>query len=187
MNTLFFPLGYYHKEQVREIAKKNGLLVHDKEESQDFYGGSYSDLLNLQDQEGNIIDKNGTILGTHKGIWNFTHGQRRGLGIAAGKPLYVIDINPEKNEIITGFEEESYNNGFFAKELNWIAFPSLKGKMEVCAKLRSTQEGKKAVQSIEADLLGVRYFDGSFSSDEKIISNFVSGSTSFFYLNDLNL
>ena len=109
---LFFPLGYYFKEQVREIAKQKGLPVHDSEESQDFYGGNYSELLNAGEKKGDIIDSKGNILGTHKGIWNYTRGQRRGLGIAAGKPLYVIDINAEKNEIIVGYEEESYNNGF---------------------------------------------------------------------------
>lgn len=147
LTRVFFPLGYYYKKQVREIARQNGFNVHNREESQDFYGGNYADLLDVKEKTGNILDKYGKILGTHKGIWNYTRGQRRGLGIAAGKPLYVIDIIPEKNEIVAGFEDESYNNGFFAKDLNWIAFPSLKGKMEVCAKLRSTQKGKKAVLS----------------------------------------
>lgn len=142
---LFFPLGYFTKEQVREIAKQKGFHVHDREESQDFYGGNYPDLLDVKEKKGNILDRHGKIIGTHKGIWNYTRGQRRGLGIAAGKPLYVIDINAEKNEIIAGYEEESYNNGFFAIDLNWIAFPSLEKEIKVCTKLRSTQKAKKAV------------------------------------------
>lgn len=145
LGSVFFPLGYYLKEQVREIAEQKGLEVHDREESQDFYGGNYAGLLDVKEKKGNIIDKNGKILGTHKGIWNYTRGQRRGLGIAAGKPLYVVDINAEKNEIIAGYEDESYNNGFVAIELNWIAFPSLEKKREVWVKLRSTQKAKKAI------------------------------------------
>ncbi|MBN2442674.1 MAG: tRNA 2-thiouridine(34) synthase MnmA [Spirochaetales bacterium] len=142
---LFFPLGYYTKDYVREIAKQKGLAMHDSEESQDFYGGSYSELLDVKEKTGNIVDKDGVVLGKHKGIWHYTRGQRRGLGVAAGKPLYVIDINAEKNEIVAGYEEESYSNGFFVKDLNWISVEPPDKELKVNTKVRSTQKEKQAV------------------------------------------
>jgi tRNA-uridine 2-sulfurtransferase len=144
LSSLFFPLGYYTKERVREIAWKEGFASHKRKESQDFYGGSYAELLDVEEKPGNIIDTSGKILGTHKGIWHYTRGQRRGLGIAAGKPLYVIDIHPGRNEITAGYEEESYNRGFIAQDVHWITFPQPEREITVTTKLRSTQTPKKA-------------------------------------------
>ena len=97
-----FPLGEMTKEEVRSIAEKAGLPVKYKAESQDFYSGEYGDLISADDAPGSIVDVDGKVLGRHKGIWNHTIGQRKGLGIAHTHPLYVIKIDSEKNEIVLG-------------------------------------------------------------------------------------
>jgi len=97
-----FPLGKYQKDEIREIARKAGLCVYDKKDSQDFYSGKYSDLFAVSAKKGNIVDEKGTVLGQHDGFWNYTIGQRKGLGVAAEHPLYVIDIRPERNEVVVG-------------------------------------------------------------------------------------
>ena len=97
-----FPLGGYTKEQVREMARSRGLAVAEKSDSQDFYAGDYADLLGQAPKKGNIVLPDGKILGHHQGYWNYTIGQRKGLGIAYPEPLYVADIDPQKNEVIVG-------------------------------------------------------------------------------------
>ena len=97
-----FPLGEFTKEQVREMARARGLSVADKSDSQDFYAGDYADLLDQAPKKGNIVLPDGKILGHHQGYWNYTIGQRKGLGIAYPEPLYVADIDPQKNEVIVG-------------------------------------------------------------------------------------
>ncbi len=115
-----FPLGEYKKSEVRKIASEAGLPVHDKGESQDFYSGDYTELLDVEHSEGNIVNTEGKILGKHTGIWNYTTGQRKGLGISHSEPLYVIDINAERNEIVVGEKEFCFSNGLKATNLNII-------------------------------------------------------------------
>ena len=83
LKNIILPLGNYTKDQIRQIAKENGLQAADKPDSQDFYGGDYNELLNVEDKIGNIVNTEGKVLGTHKGIWNYTIGQRKGLGVSA--------------------------------------------------------------------------------------------------------
>ena len=116
-----FPLGEYEKSSVRKIAEEAGLPVHDKGESQDFYSGDYTELLDVKEVEGNIINTEGKILGRHSGTWNYTIGQRKGLGISHSEPLYVIEINAERNEIVVGEKEFCFSNGLKATNLNIIA------------------------------------------------------------------
>ncbi len=136
LGKILLPLGAYRKEEVRKIAKEAGLTVSDKEESQDFYGGDYRELLNVRSSSGPIIDRYGRVLGKHKGIWNYTIGQRKGLGIQSEKPLYVIDIDPDRNAIVVGEEKELYREEFFVSELNWISIEKLKEPIEVKVKIR---------------------------------------------------
>lgn len=102
-----FPLGKYTKQQVREMAKERGLKVADKPDSQDFYAGDYTDLLQVEDREGQIILTNGKVVGKHKGFWHYTIGQRKGLGIAYPEPLYVVDLDAKHNRVIVGVESET--------------------------------------------------------------------------------
>ena len=89
LKNILLPLGEYTKSEVRQMAKDFGLEVADKPDSQDFYNGDYNELLGVSEKLGNIVDVNGKILGTHKGIWNYTIGQRKGIGISSNEPLYV--------------------------------------------------------------------------------------------------
>ncbi len=100
-----FPLGNFTKEQVRQMARERNLAVADKADSQDFYAGAYTDLLDTVPKEGNIVHTSGKVLGKHNGFWNYTIGQRKGLGIAYPVPLFVVDINAEHNEVIVGEAE----------------------------------------------------------------------------------
>lgn len=137
--NILMPLGGYEKTEIREIAQTYGLKVYDKPDSQDFYSGDYNELLEVKPKQGKIVDKSGKILGTHQGIWNYTIGQRKGIGIAYKNPLYVVDLNKEKNEVIVGEADETFNNSLTAVELNWVSIAKLEKQMKVTAKVRSAQ------------------------------------------------
>ncbi len=139
LSNIIMPLGGYEKAQIRDIAKNAGLKVYDKPDSQDFYSGDYNELLEVKPAPGDIVDKNGKVLGKHEGIWNYTIGQRKGLGIAHSSPLYVIDLDKDKNQVIVGEEGDTFKQGLKAVELNWISIPSLDKEMKVSAKVRSAQ------------------------------------------------
>lgn len=137
--SIIMPLGEYEKDKIREIAKNNGLKVYDKPDSQDFYSGDYNELLEVKPQKGNIVDKSGKILGTHEGIWNYTIGQRKGIGIAHTSPLYVIDLNSERNEVIVGEADETFKHSLVAVDLNWVSIEKLDKEIKATAKVRSAQ------------------------------------------------
>ncbi|MBP5353220.1 MAG: tRNA 2-thiouridine(34) synthase MnmA [Alphaproteobacteria bacterium] len=134
------PLGGMTKKSVRQLAAEYGLEVSEKPDSQDFYSGDINDILNNAPQIGNFVTSDGRVLGQHKGIWNYTIGQRRGMGIAAERPLYVIGFNKDKNEVIVGFEEECERSGLIAENLNWSATEGLETPLECEAKIRSSQQ-----------------------------------------------
>lgn len=142
--SIMLPLGEYNKEQIRQIAKDYGLDSADKPDSQDFYEGDYNELLGVKEKEGNIVDVNGKILGTHKGIWNYTIGQRKGIGIAASEPMYVLELKKDTNEAVIGPKDKTFKNILYANRLNVLSesrFNELnKIENRVTAKIRSTQE-----------------------------------------------
>ena len=140
LKNILLPLGTYTKEEIRKIAKENGLDVAEKPDSQDFYDGDYNELLGINEKEGNIVDINGKILGKHKGIWNFTIGQRKGIGVSASEPLYVLSLKKGTNEVVVGPADKTFKQSLVAVNFNWIAFDALKAEMKVQAKIRSTQE-----------------------------------------------
>ena len=140
LSKIIMPLGTFTKRQVRELALEYGLPVSDKPDSQDFYSGDINDILQNEPQPGNFVTQDGRILGQHQGIWNYTVGQRRGMGIAAERPLYVIGFNKEKNEVIVGFEEECERSGLVAEKLCWSALDGLDSPIECEAKIRSSQQ-----------------------------------------------
>lgn len=137
--NIIMPLGGHEKNEIREIAKNFGLKVHDKPDSQDFYSGDYNELLEVAPQPGNIVDKAGKILGTHQGIWNYTIGQRKGIGIAHTSPLYVVDLNKNTNEVIVGEADETFNKSLVAVDLNWVSIAGLDKEIKAQAKVRSAQ------------------------------------------------
>jgi tRNA-specific 2-thiouridylase len=121
-----FPVGHMTKPEVREIARKAGLQVASKPESQDicFVSGSVQDFLvriGAKRQAGQIIKRDGTVMGEHEGVHNYTVGQRKGLRLGtAGEALYVLEIRPENNQVIVGKKEELEREGFAVTELTWL-------------------------------------------------------------------
>lgn len=123
---LLFPLGEYTKEEVRAIARKAHLPIAEKPQSQDLCfipEGNYREFLSRylgKEKPGNIVTKDGRILGKHRGVFHYTIGQRKGLGIRAPYPLYVIAIRPDRNEIVVGKREDLLSSGLFASSCNWL-------------------------------------------------------------------
>jgi len=160
LEKIIFPLGDYTKKKVREIAKKNNLPLYNKEESQDFICGDRFFLFKDVKKEGLIVDKNGNILGKHRGIFYYTVGQRKGLGIAKGKPLYVIEIDGKENKIVVGEEKDLYKKGLIAEKVNFISIEKLKEKKEVEAKIRYKHiPAKCIIKPLEEDKVEVIFED----------------------------
>ena len=136
--TTLFPLGEMHKDEVRLIDQEQGFHSDYEQESQDFYGGDYSDLLEVSNKEGTIVDLEGNVLGRHEGIWHYTIGQRKGLGIAAEKPYYVLALRADTNEVVVGFFEQTYQASVTAKDLVWGFADHLAGEVSLQVKIRST-------------------------------------------------
>ncbi len=152
------PLGYYTKDKIRELAKEVGLIVANKPDSQEIcfvkdndYGKYVKEHSNKKIKEGYFIDKEGKILGKHKGIINYTIGQRKGLGIAFGKPMYVTDILVEKNAVVLGEHEEVFAKELIASNVNFIPFDELKDSIRVKAKIRYSAPAKEATVYKEKD------------------------------------
>ncbi len=133
-----FPLGSMSKKQVRTIDVELGFHPEDQGESQDFYSGSYADLLDVEPTPGDIVDMQGKVLGRHNGIWNYTIGQRKGLGVSAPKPLYVISLDVPGNRVVVGYEENTVNTVVRATNLNWVSIEDLPSTIHASAKIRST-------------------------------------------------
>jgi tRNA-specific 2-thiouridylase len=138
-----FPLGELTKNEVREIAKTQNLVNAKKRDSQDIcfapkgdYAGFITSRTNTEPQEGNFIDRGGKILGRHKGVINYTIGQRKGLGITAAEPLFVTGINAAENTIILGASTELFSKNLKANDINLIPIEKLDGKLRVQAKIR---------------------------------------------------
>lgn len=137
------PLGDYTKDEIRKIAEDEGLIVARKPDSVEIcfipdndHGAFIKTRVPEKIKEGYFVDNKGKILGKHKGIANYTIGQRKGLGIALGKPAFVVDIIPEKNLIVLGDEKEIFKDTLYAEDLNLIPFEKLEGEINVTAKIR---------------------------------------------------
>ncbi len=174
---IVLPLGGFTKSEVRDIARKYGLDVSDKPDSQDFYTGDINDILQTEPQPGNFVNAAGKVLGTHRGIWNYTVGQRRGLGISADRPLYVIGLNKEKNEVILGYEEECCKEALVAGDVTWLSIPPLTEKTEIKVRLRSSQTPVAAVLApLAENAVSIRFFE-----KQKAVA---AGQSAVFYNDD---
>jgi tRNA-specific 2-thiouridylase len=138
LSRVMFPLGNYLKNEVRIIAREANILVHDKKESQDFYGGDIKDLLGQENNPGDIVLTNGKILGAHNGVRHFTIGQRKGLGVSYSEPLYVVEVDAKNNRIILGTGKETYRESCNVNHCAWIAINSLSETRDIQVKIRST-------------------------------------------------
>ena len=157
LEFLRFPLGGSTKDEARDEARRFELPVADKPDSQDICfvpSGSYARLVEQLRPEarepGEIVDRNGTVLGHHDGIALFTVGQRKRLGIAAGEPLYVLGIEPERRRVVVGPRAALAKTRVRLGELNWLAAPATDG-MAVAARLRSTQAPASATLYLGAE------------------------------------
>ncbi len=122
-----FPLGKYSKEEIRKVAEENGFINARKKDSQDICfvpDGDYSKFIEqykgTQYPKGNFVDKNGNILGKHNGIIRYTIGQRKGLNIALGHPVYVIEKDIKNNSVVLGSNDDLFTNELKANDFNWI-------------------------------------------------------------------
>lgn len=138
-----FPIGNFTKHQIREKAKELGLRVFDKPDSQEICfipdhdtQGFLKRVLEGRDLSGRIVDKEGNVLGTHSGIFQFTIGQREGLGVNRGKPSYVVEIKPQTRDLVIGDREECFARECSAEKINWQAWGALSEPVKAQAKIR---------------------------------------------------
>ena len=120
------------------------MQVADKPDSQNFVCGEYSSIIKTPDVPGPVLDKSGKILGQHHGLQHYTIGQRKGLQIAAGEPLYVTAIDPSRNAVILGERSELQKEEFTASRINWIAIPELAQPAIFKTRIRSAQKETEA-------------------------------------------
>ena len=144
LSAIVFPVGGLRKEEVRRMAREAGLEVHDKEESQDFYSGHYGDIIGEDNREGEIVDSTGKVLGKHSGVWNYTVGQRKGLGIAYKEPLYVLSIDAKENRIVVGAEKQTLHSVFTVIDCVWGGRGKLESPMQALVKIRSASPAAEA-------------------------------------------
>lgn len=158
LSNIWMPFGSYTKEEIRDYARSKGLIVAEKPDSQDFYAGDYSDLLQVKEKVGNIVDVNGKVLAQHKGFWNYTIGQRKGLGISSTEPLYVVELRHDTNEVVVGSNDETMRNILYASNLNFIGIEKLEDEVNCEAKIRSSQIPQKVkVTQVGEDRIKVEF------------------------------
>lgn len=150
LSHILFPLGEYSKSEIRDIAEKNGFLNARKKDSQDIcfvpdgdYVGFIERYSGKTYPEGNFVDINGNILGRHQGIIRYTNGQRKGLGIAFGKPLYVAGKNVEENTVTLCTNEELFSKELIAGDFNWI-IPNPDKQIRCAARVRYNMKEQPA-------------------------------------------
>lgn len=161
LGSVLFPLGGMLKKDVRKIDEEQGFHEVGQDESQDFYCGDYTDLLGVAPGKGNIVDRQGTVLGTHEGVWNYTIGQRKGLGIASERPLYVVELRPGTNEVVVGHEEDTLHTRVVIDDLSWSAIASFDEPRECSARIRSASDPRLAVVAPGQDGTLVVSFEGA--------------------------
>ena len=159
-----FPLGTFRKSEIRELAEKHGFVNAHKKESQDICfvpDGDYAAFLERftghKAVPGEFTDTSGNVIGMHHGIEHYTIGQRRGLGISAGHPVYVCGIVPEKNQVIVGERMDLFADTLVAEDVNLISLPSLDTPVRVAAKIRYRHPEQPAVAWMEDGKLYVKF------------------------------
>ena len=185
---VLFPLAdFENKEQIREIARENNLKVANKPDSEDICfvpDGNYKKFLennsDIKPKVGNIVTTKGEILGKHTGLYNYTIGQRKGLGISYRVPLFVIGFNPLKNEVIVGEESELYQKEINVTDVNLLLIDEIKEPIEVEVKTRYSSKVAKA--TIEQN--GENQVKVIFDELQRAIT---PGQSAVFYVGDLVL
>jgi tRNA-specific 2-thiouridylase len=157
LSRTLFPLGGMMKPEVRELAHQHGLALAQKPDSQEICfvpGGDYKKFLDaylaeqgeaLPDTAGELVTTDGTVVGEHGGIHNFTVGQRKGLGVATGSPLYVIQIKGDARQVVVGQQEDLYTRTLRTHRVNLISVANLQQPMRTTVKIRHRHEGAAAL------------------------------------------
>ena len=185
---MIFPLeNFTDKADVRKIAEEYELNVAHKKDSQEVcfipdndYGNFLEKNLDRLPSKGNIVLKDGTILGKHKGLIYYTVGQRKGLGVSYKEPLYVVKLDKNKNEVIVGTEKDLYTNELYAKELNFLLDIDLTKKIVVMAQVRYRAKEAKATLELQED--GIAKV--TFEEPQRAIT---PGQSVVFYIDDVVL
>jgi len=151
LSRVMFPLGSLTKSEVRRIAREAGLATHDRPESQDFAAGGYREVLEAREKEGPIKDPDGNRIGSHRGIWGYTIGQRKGLGVGGGEPLYVTRIDAGTNTIIAGPESDLYRSRLLVRSVNWVSRAQPEEPTRVGARIRYRNPEAPAVVTPRSD------------------------------------
>src|SRR6201987_1532563 len=164
LSRTLFPLGDMTKPEVRELARKHGLALAEKPDSQEICfvpGGDYKRFIDaylaeqggsLPDTAGDLVTTSGEGIGEDSGIHNFTVGQRKGLGVATGSPLYVIQISGAEKQVVVGGEEQLYSSTLRARRVNIISVSELTEPMRVSVKIRHRHEpAAAALEMVGAD------------------------------------
>lgn len=171
LSRTLFPLGNMTKPDVRALAHQHGLALAEKPDSQEICfvpGGDYKRFIDayldeqgerLPDTSGELVTASGEVIGNHAGIHNFTVGQRKGLGVATGSPLYVIELRGDKRQVVVGGDDALRSKTLRAHRLNWIAFQSLDKPMRVTAKIRHRHEPAGAEVRMDGDEAAVTFDD----------------------------
>lgn len=185
LSHTLFPLGDYTKDKAREIAKEAGFVNYSKHDSQDICfipGGDYSSFIKSYTHKdfpyGKFIDINGNVLGEHKGIINYTIGQRKGLGVSSTSPLFVTKIDTENNTITLSHGEGLFSNTLYAKDVNLISIDKISEPIRVKAKIRYRQKEQNATVYDAGDNMIKVVFD----EDQRAITK---GQAVVLYDNDI--
>lgn len=184
---IIFPLAEYEeKEEIRKIAKQNNLKVSDKPDSQDICfipDGNYKKFLennsNIKQKKGKIVNSDGQELGEHTGLYNYTIGQRKGLGISNKVPLFVLGFNKEKNQVIVGEEKELYKKEIIVKDINLLLVDEIKEEIEVKVKTRYSSKEAKAKITQNKNTIKV-----IFDEPQRAVT---PGQSAVFYVDDIVL
>jgi tRNA-specific 2-thiouridylase len=171
LDFLRFPLGHLPKSETREIARSLGLPVADKHDSQDICfvpSGRYAEVIERLKPDavepGEIVHVDGRVLGTHEGIIRFTVGQRRGIGVSVGEPLYVVHLDADRRRVVVGPREALMTRRLHLREVNWLGDGPLAeipaDGLEIWAKVRSTRAPQPALLFHDADGVWVELIEG---------------------------
>lgn len=152
LSKTLFPIASYEKSEIRRIAENSELVNSRKPDSQDIcfvpdgdYASFITENTDAQIKEGDFLDTNGEIIGRHKGVINYTVGQRRGIGISIGRPAYVTDKNAIDNTVTIGDEKDLYKSEIIAYDINLISMDSITDGMSVTAKVRYSKNEQPAI------------------------------------------
>lgn len=188
LGKVIFPLGEMaSKDEVRKVAKQNNLKVANKPDSEDICfvpDGNYKRFLennsSLKPKKGDIVTTDGQVLGKHKGLYQYTIGQRKGLGISYKEPLFVVGFNKERNELIVGEQDKIYKKEMLVNNINLLLIDNLLEPIKVKVKTRySSKEENATIEKMEDDLIKV-VFDSP-------VARITPGQSAVFYIDDIVL